>query len=256
MQLAVSTLFCLHKPLEEALPDIVLNGTRCIELVDAGPHTLTKPRVQRLLELRASYGLRYALHAPFADVNLSALDPYIREAVLRRIETSIRWASALGVNVLVFHPGNSTAEERFSPGAAWRLNMESVRRLLRYANDYGVKAMVENVPEPFPYVMKSVEDFTRFFDEVESDAGMVLDIAHAHIRGETLELIRQFSDRIGHIHVSDNNGDADVHLQVGKGSIDWKKIMDALKASTFNGWVTIESYLGVEESLKLLERLM
>lgn len=256
MDLAASTLFCLHKPFEEALTDMALAGTRCIELTDEGSHALSRRRVERLLELRASYGLRYAVHAPFADVNIAAGDAAIREAVLRRLEASIRWASALEAKALVFHPGATTAMEHFYPGAAWRLNLESVRRLLKFAADYGVPAMIENVPEPFPFLMKSVEEFSRFYGEVGLDVRMVLDVAHAHLRGETEEFLRRFGDRIGHIHVSDNHGKMDEHLQVGEGSIDWERTMAAVKAARFDGWVVVESFTGVEESLGLLRRLV
>lgn len=256
MDLAVSTLFCLHKPFEEALLDIVQTGPKFIELVDAGPHTLNKLYVERLLELKSSYGLQYALHAPFADVNPAANDPHIREAVLRRLEASVRWASALGAEAFVFHPGNSTAVERFSPGSAWKLNLESMHRILRYASDYGVRAMVENVPEPFPWLLKSVDDFERFFDELDADAELVLDVAHANLRGEISEFIEHFGERIGHVHVSDNDGDADEHLQIGGGSINWGEVVSALKKPPFDGWVVIESYYGVTESLRLLERLV
>lgn len=256
MELAVSTLFCLNKPLEEALPEIIRSRTRLIELVDAGPHTLTQTRVERLLEVKSSYDLNYALHAPFADINIAADDPFIREALLRRLETSIRWVSALEAKTLVFHPGNSTAVERFSPGSAWRHNLESIRRLVKYADNYGVEIMVENVPEPFPYVLKSVRDFERFFDEVGDEIRIVLDVAHANIRGETKEFVKSFGDRNGHVHVSDNDGESDVHLQIGEGSIDWQETMDMLKESKFDGWITVESYCGVDESLVFLEKLM
>lgn len=234
---------------------MILAGTRCIELVDDGLHVLTRKRVERLLELKASYGLRYAVHAPFADINIAAFDDSIREAVLRRLEASVRCASALGAEALVFHPGAATALEHFSQGAAWRQNLESVRRLLMYAWDYDVQAMIENVPEPFPFLMKSVEDFERFYGEVELDVRMVLDVAHAHLRGETEEFIGRFGDRIGHIHVSDNHGKRDEHLQLGEGSIDWETVMTAVKASSFGGWMVVESLKGVEESLRLLRRL-
>ena len=255
MELAVSTLFCLQEPFEDALSDIIGVGSRRIEVVDAGPHALTRPRVERLQELKASYGLSYSVHAPFTDVNLSADDGYVRNAILERLEASIRWASELG-EILVFHPGNSTAVERLSPGSAWEINIESVERLLSYAEDYGVKALIENVPEPFPYVLKSVEDFSRFFDEIGADIGMVLDVAHANLRGEALEFIRRFGERIEHVHVSDNDGDSDAHLRVGEGSIDWGRTMEALRESPFDGWVTVESYHGVEESLELLGPLL
>ncbi len=256
MELGVSTLFCLHKPFDDALTDILQAGNECIELTDEGLHALTQLRVERLLELKASYGLRYALHAPFADVNIAAFDTSIREAVLRRLENSVRWASALNVEAFIFHPGASSAMEYFNPGVAWRLNLESVRRLMKFARDYGVPAMIENVPEPFPFLMKSMEDFERFYEEVDLDIRMVLDVAHSGLRGETLEFIEQFNDKIGHIHMSDNLGESDEHLQLGKGSIDWEEVMSAIRASHFDGWIVIESFNGIEESLKLLELLM
>ena len=256
VEIGMSTLFCLHKPFDEALTDILQAGTECIELTDEGLHALTQPRVERFLELKASYGLRYSLHAPFADVNLAAHDTFIREAVLRRLETSMQWASALEVEAFVFHPGAFGALEHFQPGVAWGLNLESVRRLMKFARDYGVPAMIENVPEPIPFLMKSVEDFERFYDEVDLDIRMVLDVAHSNLRGETLEFVGRFHDQMGHIHVSDNFGESDEHLQLGKGSIDWEETMSAIKASQFDGWIVIESFKGIEESLKLLERLM
>jgi len=72
------------------------------------------------------------------------------------------------------------------------------------AVERGVYAMIENVSEPFPYVMKSAEDFGRFFDEYDSDIQMVLDVAHANVRGEIGTFIGIFGDRIGHVHVSEN----------------------------------------------------
>lgn len=256
MELAASTLFCLEKPLEEALPDILQVGTRSIEVTDDGPHALNMQRVERLLELTASYGLRYAVHAPFSDINIAASDSFLREAMLRRLESSIKWASALEAGVLVFHPGAVTVIDHFVPGMAWRLNIESVRRLLKFAHEYGVDAMIENVPEPYPYVMKSVEDFERFHAEVGLEYKIVLDIAHANLKGENETFLRRFGDRIGHIHVSDNRGRYDEHLKIGEGGIDWKKAVADIKESGFRGWVVVESFSGVEESLRLLRRLM
>jgi len=256
MEIALSTLFCLHKPFEQALGDLIDSGMRLIEFVDAGQHTLTEDRVEKLVELKDEYGLRYSIHAPYTDVNIAADDTIIRGAILERIEASIRWTSMLEASVLVFHPGNSTAIERFGPGLAWKINMESVDLILSCAEKYSVRALIENVPEPFPYVMKSVEDFQRFFDEMVRDVEMVLDVAHANIRGETLSFISSFSDVISHVHVSDNNGDRDVHLQLGKGSINWADTITSLSDVGYDGWVTVESLEGVGESIRLLEELI
>jgi len=248
MEIAVSTLFCLHKPLEETMSLIPGIPSKFIELVDAGRHALSPSRVEALLELKEAHGLEYSVHAPYTDVNIASDDPSVREAILKRLEASIKYASDLGSETLVFHPGNSTALEWSLPQeTAWRINLESVRRLVEYAEDLGVRAMIENVPEPFPFVMKSLEDFSRFYDEIGLEASMVLDVAHAHIRGEELEFIKRFGDRIGHIHVSDNMGDSDTHLRIGGGSVEWGKVMNALRESPFDGWVTIESHGDIPE---------
>jgi sugar phosphate isomerase/epimerase len=256
MEIAISTLFCLHKPLEEAMPLALEAPTKFIELVDAGPHALSPSRVEALIEIKETHGLEYSVHAPYTDVNIAAEDPRVREAILKRLETSIMYALVLGAESLVFHPGNTTALEWALPqGTAWQINLESARRLIDYAETLGVRAMIENVPEPFPFVMKSVEDFDRFYDEIGIEAFMVLDIAHAHIRGEELEFIKRFGDRIAHVHVSDNHGDGDTHLRIGEGSVAWGEVMEALKESPFDGWVTIESHEAIAECVRLLEEL-
>ncbi|MEE8354380.1 MAG: sugar phosphate isomerase/epimerase, partial [Candidatus Bathyarchaeia archaeon] len=124
-----------------------------------------------------------------------------------------------------------------------------------YAKSFGVSAVIENVPEPFPFVMKSVEEFDRFYDEVGVEAFMVLDVAHAHLRGEELEFIKRFEDRISHVHVSDNHGDGDTHLRIGEGSVAWGEVIEALRGSPFDGWVTIESHGAIAECVRLLEGL-
>ena len=230
--------------------------SKFIELMDAGRHALSPSRVEALLELKETQGLEYSVHAPYTDVNIAGEDSQVREAILRRLEASIRYTSDLGSETLVFHPGNSTALEWSLPlGSTWRINLESTRRLVEYADDLGVRAMIENVPEPFPFVMKSVEDFDRFYDEIGLEAFMVLDVAHAHIRGEELEFIRRFGDRIAHVHVSDNHGDRDTHLRIGEGSVAWGEVMEALRGSPFDGWVTIESHDDIPECVRLLEDL-
>jgi sugar phosphate isomerase/epimerase len=256
MEFAVSTLYCLHKPLEDTMSLIPKMPSKFIELVDAGRHALSPSWVEALLELKETHDLEYSIHAPYTDVNIAAEDPQVREAILGRLEASIKYASDLGSEILVFHPGNSTALEWSLPSeTAWRINLESARRLVDYAADHGVKAMIENVPEPFPFLMKSVSDFDRFYEKIGIEVHMVLDVAHAHLRGEELEFIRRFGDKIGHVHVSDNHGDSDTHLRIGEGSVAWGEVMKTLRESPFDGWVTIESHKDIPECVRLLEDL-
>jgi len=256
MNLAASTLHLLDRPLEEAFPDLLRLGTRNIELADSGYHALNPRLVERLQELRASYELRFSIHAPYADTNLSADDDLIREWILKRVRASIRFASELDARCVVVHPGWTTATDRFMKGWAWELNLRSLRWLLRYAEEYGVDMLIENVPGPTPYLLVSAEDFELFYAEMEQPMGMVLDVAHANLNGEVAEFIDRFGDRIRHVHVSDNDGDTDQHLPIGDGGIDWGRVMALLGDSGFSGWVVVESYSDVPRCLDTLAPLI
>jgi sugar phosphate isomerase/epimerase len=253
MELAVSTLFMRAQSFEDVLRELPRLGTRHVELIDSGPHTLTPERVARLRELRASYGLDYSVHAPWADTNLSADDDSIRGRIVKRLQESIRWASQLEAHALVFHPGWKTFVESSSPGRGWRLNLESVRMVLGCAEEHGVEALIENVPGPTPFYLKTVRDFTRFFGELGVEAGMTLDIGHSNLIGETELFLERFGPRIRHIHAHDNLGDADNHLPIGGGSVRWEETMAAIRRAGFDDWIVIESIDDVGGSL---ERLM
>jgi len=256
MELAASTLHLLDRPLEQAFPDIVQLGTRNVELSDSGHHALNPKLVERLQELRASYPLNFSIHAPYADTNLSADDDLIREWILKRIRASVRFASELEARCVVVHPGWTTATDRFMRGRAWDLNIRSLHWLLRYAEEYGVSLLIENVPQSLPYLMVTADDFQMFFDEMELKMDMTLDVAHANLQGEAHEFMDRFRDRIRHVHVSDNHGSGDEHLPVGEGSIDWGGVLTKARRIGYDGWLVVESYSDVETSLGRLRALL
>jgi sugar phosphate isomerase/epimerase len=134
--------------------------------------------------------------------------------------------------------------------------MESTRMILRYAEDHGVDALIENVPGPVPFYLRAVHDFTRFFDELGAEVGMTFDVGHANIISETRLFLERFGPSIRHIHVSDNLGDSDNHLPIGEGGIGWKETMDAIKRTGFDGWIVIEAITDVGGSLDRLRRLL
>jgi sugar phosphate isomerase/epimerase len=198
--------------------------------------------------------LEFSIHAPYADTNLSADDRSIREAIINRIKKSIDYAKELNAKTLVFHPGWRTPIDGFIPNHSWSLNLKSIRKLTRYAQDLDVIALVENLPDPRDFLLKSQDEFNNFFDETDFDVSMVLDIGHANIRGEIFDFIENFAEKIKHIHVSDNYGEKDQHLKIGDGNINWDKVISKLKECGFDGWIVIESYNGVKESIDYLRK--
>lgn len=256
MKIAASTLHLLNDPLENTLNKIVGLSVNKIELADSGNHALNHRRVERLQEIASSYDLEYSVHAPYADTNLAADDDLIREWILKRIRASIRFASELNAKCLVLHPGWTTSTERFSRGRSWELNIRSLHWLMRYAGEYGLECLIENVPNPTPYLLVTLDDFRLFDEEMEPPINYVLDVAHAHLQGEEFRFIEEFGHKIKHVHISDNLGEQDEHLSLGEGNIDWRRIINSLKEIDFEGWLVLECYDQIEKNIEYLKRLL
>jgi sugar phosphate isomerase/epimerase len=175
--------------------------------------------------------------------------------MLKRIKESISYASTLNAYMWVFHPGLKTGVSMFYPDMDWLQNLKTIRILLKIADDYGVKIAIENVPEPYPFLMKSVEDFTKFYEEINEDVGLVFDVGHANLNGQIELFLTVFEDKIVHMHLHDNDGKSDQHLGIGFGNIDWKNVAATLERISYDKVVIIESVEHVEESKHKLKQL-
>jgi sugar phosphate isomerase/epimerase len=255
MKIGLSTLFCLGEPFQSLVRRLREVDVRYVELLDEGLHRLENERIKTLKKIAESKDLKLTLHSPFADINIAAPNPVLRKTILKLQKKSILHASQLGCQVWVFHPGLRTGISFFYPDKDWQLNLESVRILLKFARKHDVEIAIENVPEPYPFLMKNVEDFSRFYNELGEDIGLTLDVAHANLNDEIQEFITHFSDKFVHVHVSDNEGVHDSHLGIGYGNIDWERVAEMMKKVGYGNIVVLESVDHVKESLETLRRL-
>jgi sugar phosphate isomerase/epimerase len=254
-EIGLSMLFCLGEPFHSLLKHLHEVDVRHVEIVDEGSHALNNRRIKSLKKMTEAHDLDFVVHAPFAGINIAVPSPVLRRTILKRLEKSIFYAGQLDCRLWLFHPGLQTGVSHFYPGRDWQLNLDSVRTLLKIGRKEGVEIAIENVPEPFPFVMKNVQDFSRFYNELDDDIGMVLDVAHANLNRQIQDFIRQFSEKIVHMHVSDNDGAHDLHLGIGYGSIDWETVAKEIKKAKYSNVIMLESIEYVEESLQTLRKL-
>ncbi|MEM3627942.1 MAG: sugar phosphate isomerase/epimerase [Candidatus Bathyarchaeia archaeon] len=255
-KIGLSTLYCLGRPFAQMIKRIVEANVRYVEVVDDGLHTLDNRKVSALRNLGRSYNLRYSIHAPFADINIASPSNFMLKAMLKRLEKSIANANSLDAYMWVFHPGLKTGISMFYPNADWIQNRETARLLSRIAEDYNVKIAIENVPEPYPFIMKGVAEFEKFYMEVIEPIGLALDVGHANLNGQIEQFLLKFADKIVHVHVHDNDGREDQHMGVGYGTINWEKFTNMLKKAQFNGVVIVESIGHVTESVEKVKQLL
>ena len=245
-------LYCLDKPFHEMVRQLSAAPTHYIEILDEGTHTLSKRRVMTLKEAAKSFGLRYSVHAPFADVNIASTSKPLLVAMIRRLRKSIELSSMLEAYMWVFHPGMASL---FYPQQDWKQNLETIKVLSGAADDYGLNIAIENVPEPFPFLMKSVEDFQKFYTDSGLEIGIALDIGHSNVNKQTAMFLRVFPRRIVHVHASDNRGLRDEHLGIGFGVTDWTEVANQVKRISYDKTIVVESVEHVIESVERLSRL-
>ncbi len=250
----ISMLHSLGDSFEEMARRIPEQRTEYIEIVDDGLHILSKQRVVTLNNIRTSHNLKYTVHGPFAGINIAVPSKPLLKTTLKRLKDSILYTTALDARLWVFHPGMRTGISQFYPGKDWMKNMESIRILLRFARDNSVSAVLENVMSTF--VIRNIEDFKRFYEEIDEPIGLVLDIGHANITGELQRFLTELPDQIAHVHAHDNFGKSDQHLGIGYGNINWKKTVDQLKKSSYEGIVMIESFEHTQESVQRMKQLL
>lgn len=259
MRVGLSMLFSLNKPLKLALGEVGRLEIDHLEIVDEGMHELDGKKVELIRRFVRERDLSLSVHAPFADINIASTSPSIRNAIMRRLKRSMRLSSKLDPEYWIFHPGVRSAISDIVPELDWKINLDSVCELLREARQYNMKISVENTPKTFPFLLRHVEDFERFYTELGDDGlevGLTLDVGHANISGELDRIIRSLSKRIVHTHLHDNNGDRDSHLGIGFGKINWPKLIGDLMSIGYNGVLVVESIYSIEESINALKRLL
>jgi len=257
IKIGLSMLYCLGEPFNKMVQRLATVETPYVEVIDDGLHTLDKKRVSTLKEAGKSHGIKYTVHAPFADINIASPSKPMLNASLKRLRQSMAYANALNAKLWIFHPGVKTGISMFYPGEDWKQNIEGIRELHKTAEEYGVNIAIENLPERYGFLMKQPEDFQKFYKETSlNDVGITLDVGHANLEGQTESFLRKLPDKIVHMHVSDNMGENDQHLGIGYGQINWQRLAETLREIAYDKTVIIESVEHVEESLQKLRQLL
>jgi sugar phosphate isomerase/epimerase len=114
-----------------------------------------------------------------------------------------------------------------------------VSRLLAMVEDAGRRMALEVLPGA---VVGGIDGFLRLCEHIGTDTlGLNFDTGHAWACKENLYLIpAKLGDRILGTHLCDNFGGENLSLRPGAGSIDWPRLIAALRAVGYAGPWDIE----------------
>ncbi|MDR2623004.1 MAG: sugar phosphate isomerase/epimerase [Methanobrevibacter sp.] len=188
------------------------------------------------VELLKSFNLKYSIHAPTTDINLASLNKTIQRASISEIEKSIKMANELDADIVVVHPGGFSFLGEPCERKILNRSRKSLEICRDYGKEYGVTPVVENMPNNEGFIYRDVYSLNDLLNELEMD--MALDTGHAFTNGFKEEEL--YFDIVKHVHLSDNFGDRDLHLPLGKGKIDFERIVTKFKEKSYDGIFILE----------------
>jgi len=182
-----------------------------------------------------------SIHAPFgSNCNLADPDVEKRNQAIQTHQDLIYKSGVGNVEVIVVHPGvggisNSTDQEK-----ANLLAYESVQQLIDAAESSGVKLGLENMLPSHPgckirHILEIVEGINSPY------LGVCFDSGHAHVNKNMKEFMEAVGKYMISIHMQDNDGTKDMHLQPPYGTTDWVAFVDVLRKCEYNRPITIET---------------
>ncbi|MDR2403215.1 MAG: sugar phosphate isomerase/epimerase [Spirochaetaceae bacterium] len=229
LKFVFSELSLLGKPVLQNVRDLMQAGCPNIELMADGDGWDDLGGLwNRLAAELPKTGASFSLHPPAWDINLTSPIRELRDAAYVLHEKSIEFAHKIGASHLVLHPGfcNSSA---FDKSRARSLAREAAERLAVKAKSLSLRLAFENVGYHGSSIYTD-EEFCHALDGLDETLGYLIDTGHAHLNHwDVPALIDRLKDRIVGIHLHDNKADADRHLPMYEGSLNWPAIFRSIQ---------------------------
>jgi sugar phosphate isomerase/epimerase len=247
----------MNSPLHPLLQEVEALGRLGFDYLEVtmdAPHahyTVIRERKDDLLKALKDCGLALVCHLP-TFVSIADLTESLREASIGETIQSMQVAADLGPLKTVLHPSIIHGLGAMMRDLSNRHAMAAMERLLNEAGRLNLLICVENMM-PSALSLVRPEDFDPLF-KMFPHARLTLDTGHAHIQGgmkRILEFIDRFANRIGHVHASDNAGRSDDHLPIGAGTIDYTRILKALRAVGYDETITLEVFSRDRDYLRI-----
>jgi sugar phosphate isomerase/epimerase len=191
-------------------------------------------------EILSQYDIELTIHAPTVDLNPASVNVGIREETVKQLHETIDLAASIDASTVTTHPGYVKRINQRLTKRSLELALKSLENWAQYAEDVGIEPSVENMPYNSKYFCTDAVQHKLFVETCGTSA--TIDVGHAH----TNDAIKEFLHADFHVtyyHVSDNNGQRDQHLPIGKGTIDWAQLRGINKAI-----IEVNDYEAVKES--------
>jgi sugar phosphate isomerase/epimerase len=262
MRLAFSTNAYLRYPFEQAAARIARLGYQGLELLADVPHAwpaglldVQKRAILRSMEASAlsfSNINAFMMNAvndyrqPYWHPSFIEPDPYYRRVRIDHTRRALELCAELGAPHITTEPGGPLGPGQ-SRQEAIDLFVEVLKPLAQHAHRLGVLLLIE--PEP-GLLLETADQYLEVAERVNAPSiGLNFDVGHAYCVSEDLpRSIAKMAAHIRHYHVEDIAASrVHHHLVPGTGAINFQEVIAAIRATGYDGWLTVELYPFVED---------
>jgi sugar phosphate isomerase/epimerase len=198
-------------------------------------------QINKILKKKDIFAIsHFAWYADFA----SSIE-IVRGAWVSEAKKAIEISHKMSVKKFNIHINPSKGMTKKSKYMKNELNnlVKSAKELVKFAKKFGIEVMIENITED------KFSEFKYMNYVVKNTPGLKvhLDVGHAFCVDEYKEIekyFKVFGKNLIHVHISDNFGEEDDHLQLGDGKINWKKVAKIIKKYKYDRTITPEIFNG------------
>jgi sugar phosphate isomerase/epimerase len=191
-------------------------------------------------EAMAAHGIEAgSMHSPPSSWHNATGDAEERRASVAAACASFEWAAELGAPLVDVHPNRPESDATPCEFKAARaLSRRSLSEMAEAAERLGVRLALENMP-PIDGIRRfgtRVEELLELIDGLGDHVGICFDTGHSNIAGtDPVVEIALAGDRLFNIHLQDNRGRTDQHLQPGLGTIGFDDVIEQITRMSYAG---------------------
>ena len=257
MRLAFSTNAYLKYPFAEAAQRIASAGYEGLELLADVPHAwpagLLDVQKREILRAMEQTGLVFSninafmmnavndRRQPYWHPSFIEPEPHYRQVRIDHTRRALSLCAELGAPHITTEPGGPLLPGQ-SRREAINLFVEVLKPLAQHAFDKGVLLLIE--PEP-GLLLETTDQYLEVAERLAAPSiGLNFDVGHAYCVAEDLpRSIAKLAPHIRHYHLEDIAATrVHHHLVPGTGAIDFAEVIGAIRATGYDGWLTVELY--------------
>lgn len=178
-------------------------------------------------------------------------DPDVNRRRLAQVAGICRLMQRLDIPVVSFFPGGNWPAQEMAWDTVLTQEVATLREMLDLGNRYGVTVTLEpHANTPF----ETLGQVERLLESVP-ELRVAYDPSHFAMQSIPLEQTQRILARASHVHLRDA-GPGSMQMPVGEGTVDFRWILDTVRAQGYDGAISIEYLPGMEQQVPPMRDLL